>query len=217
MPCCVPGVTCCCLHRANATRTPWRRWARQTQGVGAVRRRPSSRCQAASLGGHTGSPGGRSSSALPQIWPHAHARQLPHTLVPSSLPTPHPRVALGLHLLCLCPLSPHSVPGPPSPVFRLLSQRCLPLPSSIPLPVTHTVPSPRPAPLLLSQTHQCSQGDREGGQAQWRAIPSSITPGPCCMSCCLRPTRPAFPFCSERPLHISRSASPCGPPGPAPC
>ncbi|XP_060014989.1 synaptotagmin-7 isoform X4 [Lagenorhynchus albirostris] len=35
---------------ANATRTPWRRWARQTQGVGAVRRRPStSRVRGSSL------------------------------------------------------------------------------------------------------------------------------------------------------------------------
>lgn len=164
VPRCVPGVTCCCLHRANATRTPWRRWARQTQGVGAVRRRPSSRCQAASLGGHTGSPGGRSSSALPQIWPHAHARQLPHTLVPSSLPTPHPRVALGLHLLCLCPLSPHSVPGPPSPVFRLLSQRCLPLPSSIPTSGhTHRAQPPPSSPALVSDPSVFS--GRPGGRA----------------------------------------------------
>lgn len=121
VPPCVLGVTCCYLHRANATRTPWRRWARQTQGVGAVRRRPSSRCQAASFrGGAHRQPRWEEPLPLPRSG-HMHTRarvcthtQPPHTLVPCSLPTPYLRVALGLHLLCLCPSNPHNVPGPPA-------------------------------------------------------------------------------------------------------
>lgn len=79
----------CYLHRANATRTPWRPWARQTQGVGAVRRRPSSRCQASSLGWeHTGSPSGMSFPVLPLA---THTFGLPSHLgaIVSPCPLPH--------------------------------------------------------------------------------------------------------------------------------
>lgn len=149
----------CYLHRANATRTPWRPWARQTQGVGAVRRRPSSRCQASSLGWeHAGSPSGMSFPLLPLA---THTFGLPSHLgaIVSPCPLPHTCGTSGWlqgSTFCAHAHSPHPAPAPRasqcykdwSSTFWQLSLPALspsspnPAHLSLHLPSYHTSPHP---------------------------------------------------------------------------
>lgn len=96
------------LHRANATRTPWRPWARQTQGVGAVRKRPSSRCQASSLGReHAGSPTWEEPPRSLELATHPFSFSLAPGCLSLSLAPARtlllPQGGSGLQLFCLCP------------------------------------------------------------------------------------------------------------------